>query len=181
MSVTEQEPQETQSTWPAGWYDVPDRPNTRGYWDGSNWTGDYVPRDSGPIEKSEAGASSKTGIIIGALGLGGIIVGSIGPWATAFIASVSGTDGDGKITLAFAGVGLVGLLVRQGYILTIMMALAALGVGIYDIINVSHKAAQITFQGEQIAHVGWGLYVVVGGAVLAIVGSLIEWTRQLSD
>jgi hypothetical protein len=26
-----------------GWYDVPDRPNTKGYWDGQRWTGEYAP------------------------------------------------------------------------------------------------------------------------------------------
>jgi hypothetical protein len=26
-----------------GWYDVADRPDTKGYWDGQRWTGDYAP------------------------------------------------------------------------------------------------------------------------------------------
>jgi hypothetical protein len=30
-------------SFPAGWYDVPDRANTKGYWDGERWTGDFAP------------------------------------------------------------------------------------------------------------------------------------------
>ena len=42
-------------TFPAGWYDVPDRANTKGYWDGERWTGDYAPTDTtAPPSRAES-------------------------------------------------------------------------------------------------------------------------------
>lgn len=39
----------------AGWYDVEDRPNTKGYWDGEKWTGDYAPTQPSVGETFPAG------------------------------------------------------------------------------------------------------------------------------
>ena len=107
-------------------------------------------------------------MVVALLGLGALAVGSLGPWATTFIASVSGTQGDGKLTL-----GAVALLLgRGGSVFAALVALVALGICIYDLVNVSHKAAQITVAGVQVAHVGWGLYTATGGAAVALIGAI---------
>jgi hypothetical protein len=62
-------------------------------------------------------------------------------------------------------------------------------VGIYDAIHIHHVAAQVRFGGVQLDHVGWGVYVVVAGAVIAlailyrarsqgIAETLRDWTRK---
>ena len=61
-------------SFPPGWYDFPDRANTRGYWDGQAWTGDYAPIAS-PIpvsttvspERESAGALVVIGYITAVL------------------------------------------------------------------------------------------------------------------
>jgi hypothetical protein len=66
------------------------------------------------------------------------------------------------------------LLSSGGWKLAFGLSLAALGVCIYDIVHVSQKASQVTFRGVQIAHVGWGLYVAAGGAVVALIGCIAD-------
>jgi hypothetical protein len=53
----------------SGWYDVSDRPETKGYWDGERWTGEYAPSisltpRSAPIVVSE-GESAGTLVVVG--------------------------------------------------------------------------------------------------------------------
>lgn len=167
-------------TWPAGWYDVPDRVNTRGYWDGERWTGDFVPKDTpraaAPVAAGTAAGESKTGLLVCLTGLVALAVGSVGPWVTAVFVSADGTQGDGKLTLIAAGLGALFLLLARGTaILTALLALGGLGVAIYDIVHVSQKAQELTINGTQIAHVGWGLYVCAGGAVIAFIGALMHY------
>ena len=91
--------------FPPGWYDVENRVNTRGYWDGQRWTGDFVPKDTPAVPAAVAPgetAASKNGLIIALVGFTALAAGSLGPWATAGFASLSGTSGDGKLTLAAA-------------------------------------------------------------------------------
>jgi hypothetical protein len=108
--------------------------------------------------------------IAAALGFAAVIIGSIGPWATSPLSSASGFDGDGKIT-AIAGV--IGLVLiagkRPGF--APLMALVAIGVGIYDAIHIHDRLRHVTLFGAQIDHVGWGVYVVIGGAVIAAVSA----------
>jgi hypothetical protein len=166
----------TVSSWPAGWYDVPDRVNTRGYWDGERWTGDFVPNDTAAQAAAvTARPVPKNGLIVGLIGFAALAVGSLGSWATAAFASVSGMDGDGKLTMAAAIVGALMLLPGGGVaVLSALAGVAGLGVAIYDISRVSSKASEFTLGGVQIIQVGWGLYVCAGGAVIAIVGALMH-------
>ena len=167
-------------SWPPGWYDVPDRVNTSGYWDGQRWTGDFVPKTtpagppSGAVAPAGAGVS-KNGLIVGLVGFALLIVGSLGPWATAAFASVSGTNGDGKLTLAAGVIGAVTLLPGGPVaVFSALVGLAGLGVSVYDIAHISDKASQFTLGGVQIIQVGWGLYVCAGGAVIAIIGAIMH-------
>ena len=88
------------------------------------------------------------------IGGGLVILGSFLPWATVTSAfgsvSKSGTDGDGQITL-IAG------------------CLAAL-VAVMDIIDVSRTAGEVE-SAYLDASVGIGLWVVLAGAVVAVVGA----------
>jgi hypothetical protein len=111
--------------------------------------------------------------------LGGVLmaIGSVGPWATAAFASVSGTDGDGQLTLV-AAVAAISFAVLMGTrkggtlsaVMTMLAALAGGFVGVIDLQSISHK-----LQGfDGVAAVGWGLYAVIAGAGLVAIGVLMS-------
>jgi hypothetical protein len=106
-----------------------------------------------------------------ALGFAAVIIGSIGPWATSPLSSASGFTGDGKITAIAAVIGIF-LIFRKAPRTATLMALVALGIGIYDAIHINERLRNVTLLGAQIDHVGWGVYVVIGGAVIAAVAAL---------
>ena len=107
-----------------------------------------------------------------ALGFVAVIVGSIEPWIAGPLGyGVSGLHGDGKFTVIAAVIGLV-LLARKRAGTAAEMALLALGIGIYDTIHIHDQVRHLTAFGTQFAHVGWGVYVVVIGAVVAGIGAL---------
>ena len=107
-------------------------------------------------------------------GLGAVIVaaGSLGPWVTTALGSVSGVDGgsDGWVTLGAAVVAVVSLLSAQGRrwgsVTGWLMLVGALGVACYDGARVIYATSKLTFLGFHLADAGWGLYVVAGGAAL---------------
>jgi hypothetical protein len=115
--------------------------------------------------------------------LGGIIMvaGSLGPWATAGFISVSGTQGDGKITLVAGAVALIFTVLmstnKGGALSAAVAVLAALvggGAGVVDL-----KHVQGTLQGlGGVGSVGWGLYAVIAGAALVAVGILLSAGKQ---
>jgi hypothetical protein len=109
------------------------------------------------------------------------------PWASVATAfgtiSIAGTEGDGKITLAIGlamvllsvleltgNVMVVGLPTR---ILGLIAAFGATGVGGYDLVNVSENLSSVSSQFAR-ASIGVGLYAVVGGGVVAIVGGFMN-------
>jgi hypothetical protein len=135
--------------------------------------------DATGLDAAVRGLNVTGGLVLGVTGLAALVAGSIGPWATALNISVSGTHGDGKLTLAAAAIALVALLVgRGGAVVALLVSLAALGISVYNIIHISHKAADVTFAGTQVASVGWGVYVAAVGAVLAAVGALAQTGAQ---
>src|SRR4051794_33541752 len=108
--------------------------------------------------------------------LGGIIMvaGSLGPWATAGFISISGTQGDGKITLVAGAAAIIFTVLmsahKGGALSAAMAVLAALvggGAGVVDLKNVQNK-----LQGLGVGSVGWGLYAVIAGAGLVAIGTL---------
>jgi hypothetical protein len=104
--------------------------------------------------------------------LGGAVViaiGSIGPWATSPLTSESGTSGDGVITLIAAALIALAAFMR-GRTLPFLLVLVAGGTGVYDAIHIHDRLARVTFGGVQIDHVGWGVYAVIIGAVITLVG-----------
>src|SRR3954452_1475721 len=108
--------------------------------------------------------------------LGGIIMvaGSLGPWATAGFISISGTQGDGKITLAAGAVAIIFTVLMSsntgGALSAAMAVLAALVGGGAGVVDLNH--VQDTLQG--LGSVGWGLYAVIAGAALVAIGVLLS-------
>jgi hypothetical protein len=109
------------------------------------------------------------------------------PWASVATAfgtiSIAGTEGDGKITLAVGlatvllsvleltgNVLVVGLPTR---VLGLIAAFRAAGVGAYDLVNVSNNLSSASSELGR-ASIGVGLYAVVGGGVIAIVGGFMN-------
>jgi hypothetical protein len=107
-----------------------------------------------------------------------IAIGSVGPWATSPLTSASGTSGDGVITL-IAAVLIAGaaLFTASRGLLGLLIVVAG-GVGIYDLIHEHNKLQSVTLGGVQIDHVGWGLYVVVVGALIALGGLVKRMAEQ---
>lgn len=110
--------------------------------------------------------------------LGGILmaIGSVGPWVTTVFASVSGTHGDGKLTLV-AAVAAIAFAVLMGTrkggivsaVMTMLAALAGGFVGVSDLQSVNDKLQRF----DGVATIGWGLYVVIAGAALVAIGVLM--------
>jgi hypothetical protein len=102
-----------------------------------------------------------------------IAIGSVGPWATSPLASASGTSGDGVFTLIGALLIAGAALFTQGRGLLVILIVIVGAIGIYDFIHEHDKLRSVTLDGVQIDHVGWGLYVVVIGSVIAL-GGLVK-------
>ena len=107
----------------------------------------------------------------------GIVIGSIGPWATVVVETVSGTSGDGQVTLllgVFAGTFAILELARPNgshrrYIGMAIAFLLAGVIGINTWINVGNTISRT----EMNASVGWGLQLVsvaaMGGGIVAYI------------
>ena len=121
---------------------------------------------------------------------GGIVVimGSVLPWATVEVIlfgqqSIDGLDGDGVITLPLGIVMLILALTARKEsgntppVIAGLLALAAGSIGLYDLTNVRRINPGIL--GE--VSVGVGLYLVVIGAGVAIVGSLSWYGESKSE
>ena len=127
-------------------------------------------------------APDKAGPALTAIGGGIVLLGSFLPWATVSsgfgTASVSGTEGDGKITMAL-GIALVTLgvieLTRSTSlrVLILIAATLAAGIGVLDFISANERVAGVESAFVH-ASVGVGLYAVIGGGILAIVGGLFN-------
>lgn len=104
-------------------------------------------------------------------GFGAVIIGSIGPWLVASpLSSISGFDGYGRITLVAAVIGIALELVQQRVWATVL-GLVAAAIGIYEAIHVHDALMHERLFDLQVGHVGWGVYVVIVGGVIAAVGA----------
>ncbi len=109
--------------------------------------------------------------LVAAVGFAAVAVGSIGPWGTVGSLSVSGTKGDGVITLVCAAVGMLALVLGRdrGFsaLLAGFAAAVALAAAGYDTVHIAYEASKYTLFGVQLLQAGWGVYVAVIGAGLA--------------
>jgi len=111
--------------------------------------------------------------VVAGLGFIALGIGSLGPWVTLGSLSASGLNGDGRITGVAALVGLVGVLFSRygaGVAIAAIAALTGLAIAGYDLVHVAYRASKTTLFGVHLAHPGWGLFLAVVGASIAIVG-----------
>lgn len=106
-----------------------------------------------------------------------VVLGSVLPWAKVLFFTLSGTDGDGKITLVLGALAIGGLFVKKtgAAIAVAVLFLLAAGIGIYDYANISSKIAQsdTEFIKDGVT-VGIGLYLVILGGVAGLVSALLH-------
>ncbi len=104
-------------------------------------------------------------------GFGAVIVGSIGPWVAAGpLSSVSGFDGYGRFTLVAAVIGIfLELLQQQGW--AMVFGVGAALIGTYHAIDLHNALAHERVFALDVGHVGWGLYAVIVGGVIATIGA----------
>lgn len=114
-------------------------------------------------------------LIVAALGLL-VVVGSMGPWASIWIITVNGTEGDGVFTLLLGlGAGLLALVRlarphlrrRLMWIACVALGLSA-AVGVYDWADLESTAGDPGALDVNVS-VGWGLVVVTVGSFIGAV------------
>lgn len=118
-----------------------------------------------------------------ALGLLLVIVGSFAPWVTTPLGSASGINGDGKISLAVGVVAFGWLVFMRGrgwFPVAVLGGLSA-ALGAYEAYHIHHKVAAVTLFGHQLAHVGWGVYAVLGGGALVLIGAVIATVESREE
>jgi len=109
-----------------------------------------------------------------------VVLGSFLDWATVDSAfgslGVGGMEGDGKLTLVAGLVaGVLLLLVRGragGIVGAVLLAIAAL-IGFVDYGNVQEMVDAVESEFAR-ASVGVGLYLVIAGGILGVVGSVLS-------
>lgn len=141
----------------------------------------------GGTERTSPAPLYMPNMIAGLLAGLGVVIGSIGPWATFLAFTRGATDGDGMITMVLGVVALVGLfalvnLVRLGSLRGWMVLLAYLpsAAGFFAAltagVNLSHIKSLETeiFDTTVSPEIGWGLWMVlICGVVLGITSFLV--------
>ena len=100
-------------------------------------------------------------------GLAGVVIGSIGPWASALWLTVNGTAGDGKVSLVAAIVAIIIVIVAARWrwigVPAGLVGLGATAMAVYYIAKLS---------GHPAVSVGWGLYLLAIAGIVTVVGSI---------
>ncbi|MFV9431595.1 MULTISPECIES: DUF2510 domain-containing protein [Rhodococcus] len=118
----------------------------------------------------------------------GIIIGSIGPWASFMAFSKNGIDGDGGITLALgivAAIALFSILARGGKSrigdrwLGVIAGVICLVISLVDIMDVSSMSTEV-FDRTVGVQIGWGLWLTaLSSAALCLTGlTVARQTRR---
>ena len=127
-----------------------------------------------------ARASAAVGLVGAVL----VVIGSIGPWGTVASSSVGGLDGDGWITLVlavlagalYAGVFTPARVARVVRWVPLPFALLALLVATIDVVDISSTSSEFSDQFSDdvfTLSVGWGLWLVLAGSILASIASVL--------
>ncbi len=194
---------------PAGWLPDPLGRYEYRYWNGTAWTDQVSTRGSheadplglapgeGPAPITPVGAAPQPVgrpqwstqirvVVFGGAAL--LVIGALLPWVKAeagfFSVSKNGMDGDGVFTLLFGGaIALVFALTRKPNTAAwLVIALSGLAgaIAVYDTIDVSNKADELTNSSSSIhvsASVGIGLWLTLAAAILALVGGFMALTN----
>ncbi|USI92898.1 DUF2510 domain-containing protein [Rhodococcus pyridinivorans] len=118
----------------------------------------------------------------------GIVIGSIGPWATFMAFSKNGLDGDGALTLVLgilSAIALFSILARGGISrfgdrwIGVFTGVICVVVSIVDIMNLTSVTTEV-FDRTIGAQVGWGLWLTgLSSAVLCVTGlTVAKQTRR---
>ncbi|MHC3370785.1 hypothetical protein AAI421_28060 (plasmid) [Rhodococcus aetherivorans] len=119
----------------------------------------------------------------------GVVIGSIGPWASFLTFSVNGVEGDGIITLILGACGVIALftlIVRGGRSrfglrwVGPVVGVLALGVALVDIYRFTSASAEV-FGEEFGVRVGWGLWMVAVCAVSLCVTAPMAAIRTVRE
>lgn len=100
---------------------------------------------------------------VGFAALALVVVGSLGPWVSTFVGSVSGTSGDGVITIGLA-IGAAVLSWASWTRAAILACVIAAAVAGYDAVNISK-----TVGSSALVHAGWGVYLTCAAAIVAAI------------
>lgn len=117
-----------------------------------------------------------------------IAIGSVLPWASVTVQaverSIGGLDGDGVLTLVgavlIALAALVWLTGRgSARIVGIILAALAGAIAVYDLVNINDTAKDLSVVSEGFAEAsaGIGIWIVVAGAVIALIGGFLPGTK----
>jgi hypothetical protein len=118
-----------------------------------------------------------------------MVVGALGPWATALdLVSLSGTRGDGWLVILAAAVSAAMLwsyAIRGSRGVLIGSALAGatgLVIGIVDFVDIASRGSGEIFDEEvQLVDPGWGIYVVILASAALVVFSGLLYRRSSSS
>jgi hypothetical protein len=126
-------------------------------------------------------------------GAAAIVVGSVMPWAerdfndVGLVGSVSGLEGDGALTIgAGIAIGVLALCsiagprVRALSIVALLLAMATALIAILNEVWISAGDKTILHPGPWTGGVSpsWGIPVVIAGAAVAVLGSVLNLSRK---
>jgi Protein of unknown function (DUF2510) len=158
--VTPPPPPPPRATPAPGWY--PDRNGPR-YWDGQQWGPTATPRAARPPAFWWSVAAAAL-----------MIVGGVGPWATALrVVDVSGTHGDGWIVIGAGLIAIAALFTARqkgGAVVALLAALAGVATGAVDLNEIQSRGALV--------QPGWGIYAVIAGSVTLGIAGLALLARR---
>ena len=110
---------------------------------------------------------------------GAMAIGSLGPWAKAFVVSKSGIDGDGTLTLGCALIAL-GMLwsyaqTESNMTLNVAVALGLIGlaIGLYNFQDIQGTWGRVLRPERRCDRAGWGIYLVMVGSVVLSVAAFV--------
>ena len=118
-----------------------------------------------------------------------MVVGALGPWATALdLVSISGTRGDGPLVILAAAVSAAMLLsyaVRGSRGVLIGSALAGAAgfvIGLVDFVDIASRGSGEIFDEEvELVDPGWGIYVVILASGALVVFSALLYRQRSSS
>lgn len=150
-----------------GWYKDPaGQASHEAYWDGEKWTG--ATRQPGSTAAQQPSTMARPWLFAAGAFL---ILGSFLPWAQAGIFSLSGTSGDGVLTLmAGVVVGLLGIVQPKNVVPGAVALVASIG-SVWVVWNVFDNFSDTP------ENIGAGILVTGLGGILGVVGGI----RALDD